>query len=229
MTTTAAVALGKEVTNTFSYVLSLIYNEGEAGEQRLTLTELWTKQLPLDIVETQTNNLRKYAFATQAYDGGSEDGLITLSMSLICKSFDNRYIQKQLRQIREFFEAAPSRAVNVVWVDSAGDLTAYVARVNQCKLSDLRMSLTNPKLSPPIIVMSLDSLETHINYDEPGDPAASAPTIYGSSRIRASTNNGSAALTVTNSVTGKTLLVIDDQGNLSVRGWIRTELGSDMP
>lgn len=223
MTDTAAVAIGLETSTTFDYLLKFVYNEGEGGEQALILSGIWTADLPLRVPERWSVQKRKYPYASQAHDSGVEKETLELDIPLACQTMDHRYIEKQVRQIKEFFEAAPSQAVNVLWIDSEGDLTGYVARVNQCKLESIEVPRTILFRPPAVITLGLTSLETSLTYIEPGDSAPSGANIYGSQRFRAETNDGSAVFSVVNDVTGNTLFVIDDQGNVFARGYIRSE------
>lgn len=223
MADTNAVAIGLETSATFDYLLKFVYNEGEGGEQAIVLSGIWTAGLPLRIPERWKIGKKKYPYASQAHDSGTEKETLDLDIPLACQTMDFRYIEKQARQIKEFFDAAPSKAVNVLWIDSAGDLTGYVARVNQCKLQSIDVPRTILFRPPAIITLGLSSLETALTYIEPGDSSPSGANIYGSQRFRAETNDGSAVFSVVNDVTGKTLFVVDDQGNVFARGYIRSE------
>ena len=204
--------------STFPYKVYFVYNEGEVDEETLDLSEMLVREPPT-IFESYQNNLQKPPNATNGFYGGRTKDMNTVSLSLYVQSNDPQDFELQVREIRDFFDAAPSNAVTVYWVKNS---TTHLGKIFSCHLKAISPKRFADQFSQgrrfPVIDLVLETPETSINYTETGDPAPTAPTRYGSTRHRSETNNGSTVWTIVNDVTELTLATFDDTGKLRLRG-----------
>lgn len=204
--------------STYAYKVHFVFNEGEIDEESLDLSEMLVREPP-EVFEGWENRFDRPPNAPRALDNGQVTNTMTIALSLFLQSNDPRDMERQVREIRNFFKGAPNRAATLYWVLDGSDHREWI---HNCKLKALMPKRNTGDFSigqrHPSIDLVLESTETEPNYTETGDPAPTAPTRYGPARHRGQTNNNSVVRTVINDVTGLTIYTLTDQGNLYLRG-----------
>ena len=204
--------------STFGYKAYFVYNEGEVDEEVLDLSEMLVREPPA-IYRSFQNNYQKPPTAAAGFYGGQVADMATISLSLFLQSNDPRDMELQQREIEDFFDAAPGKAVTLYWVKNS---TTHTGKMLECRLKSISpqryVDIFSLGRRFAVIDLLFESTQTRGEYAETGDPAATAPTRYGPSRHRGQTNNGSVVRTVINDVTGLTLYTFTDAGNLFLRG-----------
>lgn len=174
---------------------------------------------PIRISELRNIRASKGPSQLEGVYSGESREMITVQAVLQLPSYDPRDMELQVRQIRDFFEAAPLNEVRLRWVQES-NYDAYLDRCHLLELHPVRSTGLPSQAGfsdPPELTLSLFALDTRVQYVETGDPAPATPVLYGSTQYRCLTNDGSAAWSLVNDVTGQTLVVITDKGRLFLR------------
>lgn len=152
------------------------------------------------------------------------------SFELDCLSLRKTEIERQVAQIREFWDQSPGKVVDIYWIDAdnadpygIGDRSNYYAYLPECSLVQFRpLRAYGQKSAGSIIDLDVSSPYTKTIKEFPEDAAPAIRVFAGKRAVFALTGNGSPVITASRTSDGQGLLVFDDQGNLKIKGSIKT-------
>lgn len=139
-------------------------------------------------------------------------------------------IEKQIEQIRTFWDDSPGKVLDLYWIYSQnadpydlGGSGDYYACLKECSLTGLRPTRSFGKFSGgSFLELEVISPYTKTTKTFPSDPATASRTIRGQMIHLARTNNGSIVLAVVRESDNQGLLTLDDQGGLKTLKEIKT-------
>ena len=155
--------------------------------------------------------------------GGSQQKPIEFAFSVPVYSYDPKDVEESIRQIENFWGAAPGGQVDIYWANET--VVGYYAYLKHCLLASILCPRQTGKTLSGIssIQVTVNSLATAWTKVFPGDDPDTAQTIiHGPWVHRSGTHDGSPALVAVRESDSQTLMLLDDtDGTLQLLGALK--------
>lgn len=156
---------------------------------------------------------------------GSKNVPISATFNIPIYSLDMYDTTRMADQVRDFIDGSPGQRVDIYWINEepseGGD--GYYSYLRNCHWSNYKFfeRVGKRRREISVIEITVDSEDSKWYKEFPDDSPIDISTFYGGFLQRATTNNGSAALSIILESTEEPLVVFTDQGDIYTKGQVK--------